>query len=210
MYLFPIDKILYLQGNLKELSVENYERLKKSILDNGIISPGYVWKHGRKIYALDCHQRLKTLKAMKKEGFPVPHKIPVVEILARDERQAKRYLLQYASQHGTVTADGLYEFIHDAGFDMDLDELNNELSIGGIDFVEFREAYFDEQQEKEDGEEMIDDIDSGGNAEKFSFVISNAKADIAHKALKKAESEIDSGDGSEQFVELCKKYLKGG
>lgn len=199
-----IDIIEYFQRDLKELSVKNYEKLKKSIQEHGLISPGFVWKNRGKFYALDCHQRLKTLKQMRSEGFPVPDKIPVVEIFAESKKEAKRYLLQYVSQHGKITEDGLYDFLHDAELDGDIGGLELELSLGDIDFVEFSGAFFGEgtgrdPQEGDDGK--IEEID-----EKFTFVVSKKDAIRVHKALQKAEKKIKTSEGGKIFLEICKNY----
>ena len=176
-----IDKIIYFQKNLKEMSVSNYNKLKNSILEHGIISPGFVWRNGGKIFALDCHQRLKTLKQMRSEGITVPDKIPVVEIKAKSKKEAKRFLLQYVSQHGKIAEDGLYEFLHDAGLDTELDELQLELSLDGIDLIDFQEAYFEgvgfENEAEEKDREKDEEID-----EKFTFIVNKDDATIVHAA----------------------------
>ena len=202
-----IDDINYFQRELKELSVENYEKLKKSIQEHGLISPGFVWKEKGKYYALDCHQRLKTLKQMRSEGVSVPDKIPVVEIFAESKKEAKRFLLQYVSQHGKVTDDGLYDFLHDAELDGDIGELELELNLDGIDFGEFSGAFFGEDTEpggdpQGDGDGKIEEID-----EKFTFVISKKDAIKVHKALTKAEKKIKTSEGGKTFLEICKSYL---
>lgn len=200
-----IDDINYFQRDLKELSVKNYEKLKNSIQEYGIISPGFVWESKGKLFALDCHQRLKTLKQMRSEGFPVPDKIPVVEIFAESKKEAKRYLLQYVSQHGKITEDGLYDFLHDAGLCEDIGDLDSELSLAGFDFEEFCEGYFGEDTggdpETAGAGEEEEEID-----EKFTFVVSKKDAKMVHRKLKKAENKISNGDGGQIFLEICRKY----
>lgn len=204
-----VDDIVFFQGDLKELSEENYEKLKDSITEHGIISPGYAWKNGGKWHALDCHQRLKVLKQMKLDGFDVPEKFPIVEIFAKSKREAKLYLLQYISQHGTVTEDGLYEYLHESELLDDLDTLDS-LNIDGIDLDQFKEGYFNDDNGGENEDEPGKTVEEeGGNAEKFTFIVRKSACDIVHSALKKAEKGADSDDGAEQLIEICRKYLKG-
>lgn len=205
VFMTKIDNIEYFQRDLKELSVKNYEKLKKSIQDHGIISPGFVWKNKGKLFALDCHQRLKALKEMRNEGISIPEGFPVVEIFAKNEEEAKRFLLQYVSQHGTITEDGLYDFLHDAGLCEDIGDLDSELSLAGFDFEEFCEGYFGEDtggdpETAAAGEEK-EEID-----EKFTFVVSKKDAKMVHRKLKKAENKIGNGDGGQIFLEICRKY----
>ncbi len=63
-----------LQGNLKELSVPNFEKLKHSLLKHGISFPLFVWQHGGINYVLDGHQRDRVLRRMQEEGYEVPYK----------------------------------------------------------------------------------------------------------------------------------------
>jgi ParB-like nuclease domain len=62
-------KLQPLQGNLKELSVTNFEKLKKSILKHGISFPFFVWQDNGINYVLDGHQRDRVLRKMQKQGY---------------------------------------------------------------------------------------------------------------------------------------------
>jgi len=115
--LIPIDKLEIIQGNLKELSKVNYEKLKKRIARLGFDAPIFVWK-GK---VLDGTQRIRTVQKMIEDGYSLPgNKLPIVEIQAKDLNEAKERLLGYISQFGKVTDEGLYEFAHDIpGLDFD-------------------------------------------------------------------------------------------
>ena len=92
-----LDDLTELQGELKSLSVSDYKRLKKSILDLGFSFPEQVWKApDGKTWCLDGHQRIRTLRQMRdKEGFKVPS-IPVCEVEAADLKEARRKCLAAA------------------------------------------------------------------------------------------------------------------
>lgn len=108
------------QGNLKDLTKDNYARLKKSIEENGFFIPMFLWKHKGKFKVLDAHQRLRVLK--KEEA--TPYEIPYIEIEAKDEQDAKKKLLLISSQYGTITREGLDEFAFDLEDDWMADTLN--------------------------------------------------------------------------------------
>ena len=68
----PLADLTPLQGDLKDLSEGNFEKLKKSILKHGITFPFFVWQSGGKNYILDGTQRDRVLKRMAEEGYEVP------------------------------------------------------------------------------------------------------------------------------------------
>jgi hypothetical protein len=107
-----LEELIPFQGNLKELSKENYNKLRKSILELGFSAPCFVWKHNRdgQWMILDSHQRVIVLTEMKRaEGYKIP-KLPCVEIEADSEHEAKKKLLAITSNYGQITGEGLYEF----------------------------------------------------------------------------------------------------
>ena len=102
-----ITELTALQGNLKFLSKDNYKKLKKSIEKHGFYIPVYVWidENGKK-WLLDGTQRSRVLTA---EKWLEP--IPYLTIKAPDIATATQRLLTITSQYGTITQEGLDEFI---------------------------------------------------------------------------------------------------
>jgi len=74
-----LDKFKELQGNLKELSKDNYKRLKGSILKHGFCFPVFCWKDSDTYWILDAHQRIATLKRLIGEGNTI-NDLPTVFI----------------------------------------------------------------------------------------------------------------------------------
>jgi len=127
------------QGNLKDLTKDNYARLKKSIEENGFFIPMFLWKYKGKFKVLDAHQRLRVLK--KEEA--TPYKIPYIEIEAKNEQEAKKKLLLISSQYGTITQEGLDEF----AFDLDTDWMADTINFDNVlDFDEPTEIEEDEYE----------------------------------------------------------------
>jgi hypothetical protein len=102
----PISALVPFQGELKELSEREYNKLKKSITENGLIVPFFVWSETGKL--LDGHQRLRVFA---REGWVMD--VPVVYVSAVDELDAKRKLLVISSQYGKVTQEGWDAFTFD-------------------------------------------------------------------------------------------------
>lgn len=95
------------QGDLKFLSEENYKKLKERIEARGFNMPLVVWidKDGVK-HLLDGHQRKHVLET---EGWFEP--VPYMVIEAKSLEQAAEILLEITSQYGTITQEGIDEFI---------------------------------------------------------------------------------------------------
>jgi len=137
-----LDDLLEFQGELKSLSESNYKKLKKQIIDLGVSAPFFVWKDdkGQK-YLIDGHQRRRTIDKMMAEGFDVPA-LPIIYVEAKDRAEAKRKLLAITSNYGKVDGQGLYEFMHDAG--INLDDIESNFEFSDIDISAFADEFFNE------------------------------------------------------------------
>lgn len=135
----PVTALEPFQGNLKELTAREYNKLKKSLQENGVIVPFFVWQETGKL--LDGHQRQRVFM---REGWHVD--VPVVYISAENVQDAKRKLLVISSQYGKVTQDGWDEFT----FDLDDDWLHDTVQFDALPFVfnispDFEPVSMDEQ-----------------------------------------------------------------
>lgn len=98
-----------LQGNLKELSGENYSRMLNSLEAEGLLSPFAVWfnpNEENRTYILDGHQRKTVMVGEKIQ----PLKVPYYKVPGKNLEEAKKALMGIASQFGTVTKKGLEDF----------------------------------------------------------------------------------------------------
>src|SRR5262245_35127684 len=95
-----------LQGNLKELSVKNFDKLKKSILKHGLSFPFFVWQNGGVNYVLDGHQRDRVLRKMQEQGYTIPS-LPCALVEAKDRKEAAAKILLISSQYGKMTEQSL-------------------------------------------------------------------------------------------------------
>ena len=124
-----LDEIHRLQGDLKSLSEENFDKLKKSILKYGISFPVFLWRQNGTARILDGTQRDVVLKRMREEGYKIPP-LPVDWIEAKDEKEAKEKILLISSQYGKMTEDSLYQFV--AG-NLDFNELLPMIELPQLD-----------------------------------------------------------------------------
>jgi hypothetical protein len=107
--LMNIDDMIKFQHDLKNLSDENYQKIKLSITDLGFSEPICIWKNENKNYIIGGHQRHIALNKMREEGYEIPL-IPVSLIEADNIKQAKKKVLALTSQFGAMTQDGLINF----------------------------------------------------------------------------------------------------
>lgn len=131
----PIEKLERFQGNLKELSEKEFEKLKGSILKYGFSFPVFVWENN----IIDGHQRVMTVLELLKTGEYEIDDVPVVDIEAMDKREAAEKLLVLNSQYAKMTYEGLYEF--GTTMEIDFESVALDLNLPDIDIENFLEGY---------------------------------------------------------------------
>lgn len=125
----PLDEFIWFQGDLKNLPEENYEKLKKQIIELGFSEPVTVWIDGEKLKLLNGHQRVLTLQKMRDDGWRIPH-IPYSVVEAKDENEAKRKVLSLTSQFGVLSQEGIADFIHETP--ITISEINDSFVFPGL------------------------------------------------------------------------------
>lgn len=136
-----IDKLKNFQGNLKRLKKEQLKKLKQSIIKYGFSFPVFVWDN----FILDGHQRLYATKLLLKEDYTIGD-IPIIEIMAKDKKEAAEKLLLLNSQYANITNEGFDEYLKD--FDLDLDLIIDNLELPQIDIDFFLNSPPEEVIEK--------------------------------------------------------------
>jgi len=129
---------------LKELTKDNFEKLKSRIVKKGFWFPFFVWhcEDEDKWYYTDGTQRHKVLTRMAESGrYKLPDKFPCVEIFAGDKKEAAEAILTQSTSYGSFTEEGLYGFIH--GYDLvsDFGELKDELDFPDFDLDAFEKGW---------------------------------------------------------------------
>jgi len=89
------------QGDIKTISEKELNNLIILIETHGFNVPFIIWDNN----IMDGHQRKKALNKMGYSG-----EVPVVEIQAENEKDAREKLLAITSQHGRFSVEGLEEF----------------------------------------------------------------------------------------------------
>lgn len=113
-------KLTPFQGELKWLEDAQYKKLKTSLLNHGFVFPVFGWKHRRKNYTIDAHQRLLALTKMRSEGIELEgNKVPIVWVEADNEVDARKLILLAVSQYGRYDYESMYKFMSEGGVGFD-------------------------------------------------------------------------------------------
>ena len=113
-----LSQLVEFQGNLKERTDGDFEKIAKSIKKHGFAFPFFVWKHDGINHVLDGHGRMGALKRMVAQGEHLPP-LPVVYVNAKDEADAKELLLKLNSHYGQMTAESVRDFLGDLQIDFE-------------------------------------------------------------------------------------------
>ena len=135
----PYESLKPFQGNLKEMNLDDADKLRAEISERGWIAPVFVW--GDQI--MDGHGRLFVLGQMLEDGYTIDD-IPVAEIHAKDETEAAKILLAINSHYQKITDEGLYEFVNKYKIEpLDLDNFE----FPDIDMSQFRHFFLNDDDE---------------------------------------------------------------
>jgi hypothetical protein len=130
--------LVELQGELKTLSEENYQKLKRRMLRLGFDCPVFGWRDKKITYILDGTQRLRALRRMLEEGCQLEGgKVPVCDIEAENIKQARERLLGYVSQYGKLSEEGLMAFLQEGGDET----LPEDIDFPDFDVMQFGDKY---------------------------------------------------------------------
>jgi len=136
------------QGELKEISKKNIEKLISSIIDYGIVVPKAVWINEGKYLIIDGHASKMALSEIEKRGYKIPE-IPYYTISAENEKQAKKILLLINSRIGKITDEGFYSFIEKANIKPD-DDIFSKIDFPEIDMENFMDKFYVDETESDD------------------------------------------------------------
>lgn len=151
----PYTDLIAFQGDLKELTRDNYEALKKRILEDDFSDPISIWKGKNKIG--NGHQRLRVVQQMvEKEGYTLKDNLlPVSYVIAKSEKQFARKVLALAGNYGSTSKEGLHEYLHK--WDFNVEEFAEGFRLAGIDNTKFIEEFY--------ADDIEDDLDLSDEVE---------------------------------------------
>lgn len=137
----------------KELTKENYEKLRESILKNNFVESFKVWEKKKgELYCLDGYHRCKVLKMLQNEGYGVPQTFSADFIECKNEKEAAKLVLIYSSIYAAVEDQGLYEFLSTYG--IGFEEIIKQIDIPSIDLKKFSDEFLNELKDADEKPEV--------------------------------------------------------
>jgi len=148
----PLDDLEIIQGNLKDLTEANYEKLRSRIIERGFSFPIFVWKNKKKNKILDgTHRKLVLEKMRDEEEWEIPP-LPVCYIKAKNLKEAKEKLLEVSSNYAKITMEGFDEFTAD----LELEDFRDNIELPDFKLPDLAKIYtpedFEEGEESEEEE----------------------------------------------------------
>jgi len=113
-------ELVEFQGNLKDRTREQIDKLKSLIISDGFSYPFFIWNNESVKNIIDGHGRLIALRELENEGWEIPL-LPANYILADNEHDAKLKLLKCISRYGDIT-EASYAFFT---YGISVEELSN-------------------------------------------------------------------------------------
>jgi hypothetical protein len=183
----PYQELHGIQGALKMLTKENFAKLRTHMVGDGDRKKGdgfnfalHVWKEKVRVkgksavkwWIVDGHGRHAVVKHLAEVEKYQVDPLPCVEIEAKSFKEAKRKVLNASSAFHTMTKQGLYEFMSDAGLTIDQME---EFELPEIDMPEFKMEFFDDSEPEVEPERKKVEFDAYQNAAIKQVVLYFAK-----------------------------------
>lgn len=182
---------IWVQGNLKGITSVALNCLKRSILDQKIIRPFYVWENKKRTYILDGHHLKLALEQLAEEGVKIPDSLPAVYLHCVSLDAAKELVLLYSSQYAKVTKEGIVDFLK--GVEIDPCQLKMQISIPQI-------SLFSKKEEKE----LKANFDFAQRKYVMTFELEKDKFDFIADVLNKAGKDTQE----KNLYVLCKRAAK--
>lgn len=130
---YTLEKLIPFQGNLKQIDKPMFDKLKQSLIKDGLPLGFHIWKDKNKIYILDGHHRHLALKSLEVDGYFIPA-IPCTPVIAKNKKEAAKVVLISNSKYASMTHDSLSDFMID--FELKPDELLS-LDLPNISMADF-------------------------------------------------------------------------
>jgi hypothetical protein len=130
---YTLDKLIPFQGNLKSIDKPMFDKLKQSLIKDGLPLGFHIWKDKNKTYILDGHHRHLALKSLEVDGYFIPA-IPCTPVIAKNKKEAAKVVLISNSKYAEMNQQSLSDFMVD--FELRSEDLFN-LDLPNISMDDF-------------------------------------------------------------------------
>lgn len=185
------------QGNLKIEDKKLNKKLQDRIIKVWFNAPIFIWLNDQKFYILDWHQRLQALSELSKRGYTLEWwKIPVVEILADTEIEAKERIMDYSSAYA------LFDIPVLQGRSQELD----------MEFTNIPELSLDTPSM---GDEFDLPSDEKGDLWQMTFIVHKNQKELIESAIEMVQGEdfgetrSNTNKNGNAIAFIIRQYLNG-
>jgi hypothetical protein len=134
----------WLQGNLKEITQDDFNALINLILENDFKYPFTIWEDKEnQMWILDGTHRKQALMEIEEKCLAkIPDVLPAIFIECKNKREAVKSIFEINSSFAKMIEQGVYELTQK--YEIDYKDLESKYSIHDIDYDHFTANYFEE------------------------------------------------------------------
>ena len=129
-----LNDLHFFQNKLKTIDKTNFDKLKKSIIQDGLPLGFHVWFDEKKQQweIIDGHHRYLVLKDLESDNWFIPP-IPCNKVIARNRKEAAKIVLISNSRYAKINQESLAEFMIDF-----------ELQVPDLELLDFADINLDD------------------------------------------------------------------
>jgi hypothetical protein len=134
--------------DLKVIDEEKINKLKRSLIKNGFLTPFFVWQNKNKNLIIDSHIRQLALSDLINEDKVKLKKVQCAIMDIKNKNEAKKFVSIFNSHYADIHQDNYLDWIGN-----EIDKLKDEIEIPNIDF----DIFEDEENEEINTDNMEDE-----------------------------------------------------
>lgn len=132
----------WIQGDLKDITHKQLDKLIHSIMTEDIIKAFHVWENDNKLYCLDGNHLRKALEEIENRKLAsIPDKLKADFIKCDNMKQAARAVLKYSAIYTQIASEGLFDFIGNYDLNNEWDDILKGLETPGFDLKRFTSGW---------------------------------------------------------------------
>ncbi len=124
-----INDLVPFQGKLKSITSDDFNKLKRSLIKDGLPLGFHIWKDKGKNFIMDGHHRQLVMKSLRDDGYFIAP-VPCNPIIANSKKEAAKAILVSNSKYARMSESSISDYMieHELSIDdlleLDIQELN--------------------------------------------------------------------------------------
>lgn len=151
-----INDLVPFQGKLKSITSDDFNKLKRSLIKDGLPLGFHIWKDKGKNFIMDGHHRQVVMKSLRDDGYFIAP-VPCNPIIASSKKEAAKAILVSNSKYAKMSENSISDYMIE--HELSIDDLL-ELDIPELNMDDFK-IDIEEKEVKNTGSEL--DLESFDN-----------------------------------------------